>query len=409
MKRVYRLAALQSHPIQYFAPLFRRLAREPEIDLTVFYCSRQGLQEYHDEGFGQQVKWDVPLLEGYRSRFLPNLRPQDEVAGFWSLANPRIISELHTGGYDALWMHGHSYATYLMAVGAAQARRLPIFMRCESHLLLQRSPLKRLLRRPMMSFFYRKLCRACLPIGTRNREFYRFHGVRSHRLFDVPYAVDNDFFLDATTRFDQDDESFREELGLPLDKPLILYASKLTQRKRPLDLLEAYRRLRDSDVQAALVFVGSGEQEEDLRKYVRHHNIADVFFFGFRNQTELPRFYALCDVFVLPSENEPWGLVINEVMSAGLPVIASYEVGATPDLVRHGDNGFVFPSGDVGALAAYLKAVLSDPEVRRKMGERSRSIISEWSFEQCVQGIKAALQALPSGQQRLPGHSDVPA
>src|SRR2546428_10103483 len=100
-----KLAILHSHPIQYFAPLYSRIAREPEIDLTVYYCSRQGVDAYCDEGFGQQLKWDIPLLEGYRYKFLPNLRHGDKVSGFLSLINPAIIKELGREGYDALWVN----------------------------------------------------------------------------------------------------------------------------------------------------------------------------------------------------------------------------------------------------------------------------------------------------------------
>lgn len=392
--KAYRLAVLQSHPIQYFAPLFRRLAQEAEIELTVFFCSRQGVESYTDEGFGRQVQWDIPLLEGYNHKFLPNLNRDNSVGGFTSLVNPSIVTELARGNYDALLVHGHAYATNIIAILAAKVLGVPVLMRGETHLLLQRSPLKRLLRRPVMSFFYRKLCRVCLPIGTLNHEFYRYHNVGSYRLFLVPYSVDNDYFINTSRHWAALKSQVRAELGLPRDKSLVLYASKLSARKRPMDLLLAYEKLRANGTEAALAFVGSGEEEEALSSYVEQHRVPDVYFFGFRNQSELPKFYGIADVFVLPSENEPWGLVINEVMCAGIPVVATSEIGAVRDLVQHGQNGFIYQSADIEALTAHISTLIGDAELRKKMGEQSLLLMNNWNFERCVQGFNLAMRSL---------------
>src|SRR5882672_8680655 len=163
-----KLAILNTHPIQYFAPLYRRLAQEPDIDLTVYFCSHQGAEEYFDPGFGQRFKWDTSLLEGYKYKFLKNVRRHDKVAGFLSLINFEIVRELRKNKYDALWVNGHNHATYILGICAARMFNIPVFMRCETHLSLNRSPLKLTIRKPVMSFFYNRLCDVCLPIGTLN-------------------------------------------------------------------------------------------------------------------------------------------------------------------------------------------------------------------------------------------------
>ena len=393
--RPHRLAVVHSHPIQYFAPLYRMLAEEPDIDLTVYFCSRQGLRTYKDKGFGIPVKWDIPLLEGYEHKFLRNLRRKDQVGGFFSLVNLELVSELYRNRFDALLVNGHMYLTYLLGVLAARLAGIPVLMRSETHMLLRRPGLKRALRRPLMSFFYRHLCDRCLAIGTRNHAFYTALGVDQARLFKAPYAVDNAFFVREVASFKPNVRELRAELGLPADTPLILYASKLIPRKRPHDLLAAYRTLCERGIQAALLFVGSGELEGNLREYVGQNELADVHFAGFRNQSELPKFYAVADLFVLPSEDEPWGLVINEAMCAGLPIVASEEIGAVPDLVKDGVNGFRFPAGDVQALAARLQSLVTDKGLRRSMGIKSLEIISAWDLKHCVQGILAAMDSLP--------------
>lgn len=384
----YRLAILASHPIQYFAPLYRRLAQEPAVDLTVYFCSRQGLESRLDRGFGRPVQWDTPLVDGYEHRFLGNIRQSDNVGGFFSLANPGIIRELARGRYDALWVHGHNYATNLAAIAAAKLLGIPVLMRGETHPGLTRAVWKETVRRPLMQIFYHHLVDGFLSIGTRNESYYTSHGVRPDQIFRVPYVVDNSFFA----RGEPDRERIRGELGLPSDLPVVLFASQLAPRKRLAELLEAYRRLRAEGMRLGLLVVGSGPEEERLRRVVRDLAIPDVIWAGFRNQSELPALYAASDVFVFPSVQEPWGLVLNEAMSAGLPVIVSEEIGAAADLVRHGESGFLFPGGDVDALTERLRLLVQNPDLRRTMGERSRQIMENWDIERCVQGVLAALR-----------------
>lgn len=392
----YRLAILVSHPIQYFAPLYRYLARQTDIDVTVYYCHQQGITAYEDQGFGIAVKWDIPLLEGYKHKFLPNLRKGERVEGFFSLVNWSLIEALRQDRPDALWVNGHMYFTYLLGIVLANLLGIPVMMRCETHLLLQRSSAKKALRPHLMKFLYTRLCDCCLPIGSRNREFYQAHGVANERLFLVPYAVDNYYFRQAVATQKSQQASMKEALGFSPQCPVILYSSKLIPRKRPLDLIRAYNQIRQEGIQAALVIVGSGELEAELRRLVEEDQILDVHFCGFQNQSELPRYYALADIFVLPSENEPWGLVINEVMCAGLPVIASEEIGAVADLVRHGENGYRFTTGNIDELTRHLRTLVTNERSRTAMGNRSLEIIDRWDFEKCAQGVLAALQSLKS-------------
>lgn len=394
MGRKFRLAVLNSHPIQYFTPLYRRLAQEPQIDLMVYYCHRQGAETYVDPGFGVAVQWDTPLLEGYNYRFLPNWRRAEQVGGFFSLMNGSVIGALRQDRPDALLVHGHMYFSYLLGILAANILRIPVFMRCETHLRLPRSRFKSVLRQPLLRLLYGRLCARCLPIGSRNREFYRALGIPEAKLFTVPYTVDNDYFMRAVARYQPERAQLKAAWGLPPDAPVILFSAKFTPRKRPLDLLRAYAQLRSKGIPAALLLVGSGELASEMEVLVAQAKIPDVHFCGFQNQSELPKFYAAADIFVLPSENEPWGLVINEVMCAALPVIASEEIGATADLVYHGDNGFLFRAGDIDQLTHYLQILATDELLRRTMGSRSLEIIAAWNFDKDVSGLLNALASL---------------
>src|SRR5258706_13386886 len=129
MPKAYRLAILSSHPIQYFAPLYRRLAATEDIDLTVFFCSRQGLEGGHvDPGFGQVVVWDIPLLEGYRWKFLPNLWRDHGVKGPMSLFNLSVLKELYQRHFDAFWIHGHNSGTNLLPLLCTRILGTPAFI-----------------------------------------------------------------------------------------------------------------------------------------------------------------------------------------------------------------------------------------------------------------------------------------
>jgi len=205
--------------------------------------------------------------------------------------------------------------------------------------------------------------------------------------------VDNQRFIAASALSNGDRRQVLQKVGAPTNNPVVLYASKFQKRKHPDDLLKAIAALRDKGLECTLLMVGSGEMRRELEELVDALTLDNVCFAGFVNQSELPRVYGACDVFVLPSENEPWGLIVNEVMCAGLPIVISDEVGCVPDLVKHGDNGFLFKAGDVEGLARALAPLLADADLRKRMGQRSRERIEKWSYAECLAGIKVALQS----------------
>jgi glycosyltransferase involved in cell wall biosynthesis len=392
--RPYRLAVLASHVVQYQAPLYRMLAATPEVTPHVMFCSSHGAQAYWDGGFGRRVQWDVPLLDGYSHEMLPNVSPSPHQSRLGGMINPSVVSRLRAGRFDALLIHGWARATYWLGMLTAFAIGLPVLMRGESNLLTPGKPGRAALKRLALPAVFRRVT-GFLAIGRYNCEFYRAHGVPDARIFLAPYAVDNAFFMRQAAGL-PDRTALKRALGLP-DVPLVLFSGKLIDVKRPLDLLHAFQRASRRHP-AALAFVGDGP----LAAAVQAAGVRDVHLFGFRNQTELSRFYGAADVFVLPSAFEPWGLVVNEAMCFGLPVVVSNCVGAGGDLVRPGVNGFVFPARDVEALAAALETLIADGATRTRMGHASRALIQEWGYHQTIAGIVRALDAV-AGRRDAPG------
>ena len=387
----YRLAVVNSHPIQYFAPLYAYLNRDTILNVTALYCSDFSLRGAIDPGFKQEVTWDVDLLKGYQSIFLGQQAKRRTPGGFWSLVCPQVWREIRSGQYDAVLLHGYNYAVNVLALLAAKVQGIPVFMRSETHLGLRRSGWKRWVRDAVLSIVYR-LVDGFLAIGTANRAYYRALGVPDERIFDVPYTVDNERFVSAAALSPAQRFEARKTYCLPADRPIVLYASKFMRRKHPDDVIRAMAILRDRHHAATLFMVGTGEMEQELRDLAKELSLEDVVFGGFINQTELPRVFSVSDIFVLPAENEPWGLIVNEAMCAGIPIVISQEVGCVPDLVKDGENGYHTVTADVGSLATAIEKLLTDGDRRRRMGASSLNLIKNWSYEQCRQGILTAFQ-----------------
>ena len=274
-------------------------------------------------GSRRTVTWDVDLLQGYPYVFVGTNGKQGSPAGFWSLICPRLWPEIRSGKYDAVWLHGYSYAASIIAFAAARSKGLPILMRSETHLGLHRRAWRRRVRDAALSVFYR-FVDAFLAIGSANRAYYRALGVPDSRIFDAPYAVDNDRFVSGATLTTDERAELRRRYGLPIDQPVVLYASKLIRRKHPDTVVRAMSMLWAAGHASTLFMVGSGEMEQELRDLAATCRAGTVVFGGFINQRELPQVYAASDIFVLAAEDEPWGLVVNEVMCAALPVVVSH-------------------------------------------------------------------------------------
>jgi glycosyltransferase involved in cell wall biosynthesis len=318
--------------------------------------------------------------------------------------NYGIVSRLRGGeggdaDFDALWVHGYATVNAMHGILAARALGIPVLLRAESWLGdRERSEVRLALKRAMFAGL-RLLVDGVLSIGTLNAEYWRTYFGDKVPQFPMPYAVDNDYFARRAREAEAGRAGLQAELGLDPARPVILFASKLQTRKHCDHLIEAYRRLSrgaGEEPGPYLVIVGDGEERAALERQAAATGFASIRFCGFRNQTEMPRFFDLATVFVLPSRHEPWGLIVNEVMNAARPAIVSDDVGCAPDLIDDGVNGYIVPVGDVDALTQALEHVL-EPGVAEAMGQRAFERIQSWSFEEDVQGLRQALEHVAPG------------
>jgi glycosyltransferase involved in cell wall biosynthesis len=388
---VKRVAIVASHVIQYQAPFYRLLAADPEIDLTVLYLSDAGARTYLDEDMKTSLQWDVDLLDGYPHRFLRNL-VRDTNRGWTRHVNPAIVPALARGKFDmVIFMLGWGSLSALAGIVACRVARVPFFLYGDSSF----PPPERGVRARIRSGFLRTLfgmTTGFLVSGVLNADYYAHYGAPRERMFLLPWAVDNQRFAAAAAMSVDERAALRARLGIGRDKLVIVFSAKLVERKDPMTLLRAFETMQHRD-RAALLFLGDGELRAPLETYARERKLNAVFA-GFVNQSELPKHYAIADVFVLPSTFEPRGAVINEAMACGLPVIVTDRCGSIGDIVVKDQNAFVFPAGDAAALARDLDRLATDETLRSAMAQRSREIIADWTFERGVSGVKSALRWL---------------
>jgi glycosyltransferase involved in cell wall biosynthesis len=384
-----RLAVFLSHPIQYLVPLMRRLAVHPAVDLSVFFMTDTGVREGHIEGYGPTIKWDQPLLDGYRHEFLPNRSPRPDHVGPLARINPAIVPALVRGRFDAVYLHGYMSMSDWIAFAAAKALRLPVLFHGDVVLLPHGgapSPARQAFRRA----FFAGIDAALVP-SSRAYEFYDAYGVPRERTFWAPLCVDNDWWTSRADALLPRREEIRQELGIEPDHKVVLFVAHMRAVKRPLDTVEAFAQMKTP---ATLVMVGEGPLRAEVERFASARPGLSVKLLGAKNQGELPALYAAADVFVLSSEHEVNPLVIREAMCCRMPLVISDAVRVTSDFVREGENGFTYPMGDTAALAARLDEVLGDPARREAMGQRSREVIAPWNYDTTVKGILAALDAV---------------
>jgi glycosyltransferase involved in cell wall biosynthesis len=374
----HRVLFVSTHAVQYLSPILQRMAKHPQLDIQAAYCSLQGAQPGVDPDFGIEVTWDIPLLEGYPWVQIPNRSWRPGLGRFWGLFNPGLWTLIRNGGFDAVVLFtGYRYASFWIALAAAKFSGKAVLFGTDATELTARDGRrwKSTAKRWLWPVIFRLADVVIVP-STRGVELVRSLNLPADSILLTPYVVDNDWWSERAANVDR--AAVRRAWGVPEDAAVVLFCAKLQPWKRPQDLLRAFAAARISG--AYLIFAGEGPLRAELEAEARSLGLGDqVRFLGFANQTQLPEIYRASDLMVLPSEYEPFGLVVNEAMLCGCPVAVSDRVGAGDDLVSPGQNGFVFPVGNIDALTALLKEVLTAPDRLREFGDAARRRMLSWA------------------------------
>lgn len=381
----------QSHPIQYFSPLYKEMSNAG-IDVSVNYYTSHGLNNELDVEFNANVKWDLPLLEGYESNFLKNNAVRPSVYGFFGCINWSVFREVKSMKDSYVLVYGWKYFTDILVMTAAILYGKKLCLRTETPWSQEslNASLKARFKRTVLRRFIFPFVHKFFYIGTENKRFYENLGINEDRLVFVPYSVDNHRFASAYEKLKDQKKELLKSLGIERGSIVFLFSGKLIPKKRPLDLLHALKVLNRDDI--SVVFLGDGELREEMEDYIVANSLQNVTITGFINQSEIGKYYTIADAFVMCSEvGETWGLSANEAMNFHLPVLLSRLTGSSIDLVDEGNaNGYIFNTKSFKDLSLYMEKLIEvSLDKRKEMGDKSAEIIKKYSYNTIVENLLA--------------------
>ena len=396
-----RLAIIVSHPIQYFAPWHRELAKFPDLELKVFFCCDWGLNSYVDPQFKTEVKWDIPLLEGYAHEFLPIAR-RPERLGFWDLDNPAVTMALDRFEPDVVMVFGYACRTNWRAAFWARRNHRPLLLYSDSNSLARPTWWKRAAKSLVVKAFYGYVDGA-LYIGENNRVYHSRYGVPDHRLFPGVYPIERRRLLQAVPGRAAARANLRQSRGIPAEAFVVLFCGKYIERKRPTDVLVAVNSVVRKGLPVWALLVGDGEQRAAMETFCREERFTNVTLTGFVNQTAIPSYYAASDVIAVTSSYEAYGLVATEAAVFGLPILVSDRVGCigAQDTAQPGQNAIVLRCGDTEQLAQAVELLYKDRDLYVRMSAHSvRVSESQDELVAAQRTAKAVSQICALGNRR---------
>ena len=367
----------------YRIPPFNCLAEDEDIDLTVFFFAetesrRSWLVEKQKIQFNYQVLWGLQLGKSYQNAPV--------------FLNPDVIYQLWKQQPDVIICGGWHHFTHWLALMYAQMTKTPLLIWSESTLRDERVVSN--IKDKLKAWIVNQADGYIVP-GKAQKDYLVDLKAREDRIYIAPNAVDSNFFTRETQRYRQQKLVLKEKMGI--NGCVILYVGRLIDEKGIPELLEAFTKL-SGNKQVTLVIVGDGSQATEYHSYTQQHKLDNVVFAGFQPQSALPQYYGIADIFVFPTRSDTWGLVLNEAMAAGLPIVCSDAAGAAPDLVVNGENGYLVPVGDVEKLSEALQILVEDESLREKMGLHSQEIIADYTPQKMALGLKEAIVKVSNAQ-----------
>lgn len=383
---------LNTHPIQYYAPIWRKLSERKELAVEVIYGSDFSVRGYHDREFGKNFRWDIDLLAGYRSRFLPGAGKVREFTFFQPSPRPvfRFLMTVPRGvvvgtAYHALFWYG----AYLAAV--LRGHRL-VLRHDATDQLTRAGGLKGWLRARWLRALYRRVDVFAVVGKVARRHLLRL-GVPRGKMVDSPFCVDTDWVQSQIKRWRPRLSGIRKKLGVANGDLVLLFSGKLIPQKGPLLLIRALGLLPvQIRERLHLVVAGDGPLHTEMTIAGRRLLGRRFHFLSFLNQREIGRAYACADLLVLPSRAETWGLVVNEALQWGVPVVVSNRVGCAEDLVHPGKTGQIFSAGSAGELAHAIGRQISDLRAKEGISRSCRIAASACSLSRASNGLARAIQ-----------------
>ncbi|WP_053971359.1 glycosyltransferase family 4 protein [Mangrovimonas sp. ST2L15] len=384
-----KLAIVTTHPIQYYAPWFRLLAEQPNIEVKVFYTWSQTKEGFIDRTFGEKIVWDIPLLDGYEYEFVDNVSKEPGSHHKNGIICPDLIEKISLWNPDTILVFGWYLKSHFEVMRYFKNKR-EIWFRGDSNLLDDLNFVKKLLRKIWLTYVY-KFVDKVLYVGENNKNYYLEYGLKENQLIFAPHAIDNRRFESSKNlNYDEEAIEWRKELGLFEEDLVVLFVGKFEPKKNPELLISAVQEFNlKAEKEIKLVLIGSGPLESQLKHLASEDE--NILFLPFQNQSKMPIVYRLGDILCLPSQGpgETWGLVVNEAMASSRGAIVSDKVGSACDLVENGLTGYVFKSNEGISLIQVLNQLTKTN--CKEMGLRAHEKIDTYSFNYIVEAIKNSI------------------
>lgn len=359
----------------YRTPLLKRISHWKDINLKVFYCDNSYLK---DESTVSNMN---NIISGIQIKF-----PLIEEKNWF---NPYVFKILSDNKPDVVIVGGYYHLTMLFAIFWALIHNVPYIINTESHFLTKRNIFKLFTKKLLLSLIIKRAS-AYLPTGKYAGKYLIYYGADREKIFYFPNTPDVEYFIKESDEYRKKKKEIKRELGIE-NGFILLYIGRLVKEKGLFTLLKAFKEIKKNYKDLALLLVGDGILKDSLKRYLKNNKIEDVYFTGSVPNKEIPRYYAISDIFVLPSFYEPWGVVVNEAMASGLPIILSDKVGSGGDLLKEGENGFSYKSDDSKELTSCIEKFIKNPKMILEMGNQSRKIIKKFDYSYCEENFNKAI------------------
>lgn len=371
MAELKKIGIIIGHPTQFEGPLFQYISGEKIVDLEVIYYDSKRMNNVYDPELKMNLNWGIDLLSGYKYFAVPNKKEFSWLKG-----------KLKTGAYDLFIINGYNRFVLLYAMVLGKIYCKSISLRLDTVEFNKPGFLKKIFRKTLY-FIFNIIFEHFFAIGTLTKNFLNGVGISDSRISIFSYAVDNDFFKKGSYLTTDEKSALREKLNIPATAKIIISVAKFSVREAPWDLMKAFSLIKNRNIH--LLLVGDGPTRNELEEYSNNNFKRQATFTGYVKYPELPKYYGISDIFVHTSDNEPWGVSVQEAMAAGLPVITSEFVGSAVDLIKEGQNGFIYKSENIQELKEKILTTLSLNKAEVK--KINDIILNNWSYESTLKTL----------------------
>ena len=378
------------HPVQYHVGIYRELAKLDNLDFKVIYEDNIGLKPTYVAEFKKEIKWDIDLTSGYPYEFMKNysLNPH---GGIFSRVNFGIFKKIFIDKPDVILFKTYTNFSDFLIMLLAKLTKTKIIFRGEATLRGNEGQTFKSKLKEKFLRWWLKQCNIIMYSCTGNKEYWKYYGVSEDKMLPIPCAVDNKFFQTERKKYLGKEKEIKKELGIDENDFVVLFSARFTNRKRPFDLINAVSKIDNKNI--TILFVGDGIERKNMEQEVKNKNIKAVFV-GFKNQSEISKYYSIADLDIVISAYDPSPKAMNEAMNFELPIIVTNIVGTAYDLVKDGKNGYIIKVGDIDTLVKKIDYLNKNREIAKQMGKKSLEIVNGWTFEKDAYYINEAVKRI---------------